>query len=1298
MLRIPFIALSVLAFIELAGSAQGQAVGVRPYEMDWAGRVTDVRPPLLDFENVGDWAVTADQTVATWSTSREQQLWGAGVGKLVYRATGLPPRITLQLPQPVRLELPFDCVNVWVYGNNWAWVPDPTTPPVNLSAILQNGSGERVAIYLDNVRWREWYLVHRRLTAEQIRLLGDRPQLVGLEVTGGTNTSDRVLYFDNLAVYQEAFPPLTYQPRPRRGIELPAGQTVGTNTGPGILPFPTRPETILPDNLVSDFQNSLEEGPDDEFVWRYRGSDGELSFRYRPASGMLTDISAEWLDRGNTWQPCVEGGPYFATDVPSVMAAPEHALFVRATREGESVVVEWALAHGARKARVTYTLRMWQKSLVVDIACSGQDFAEFRVGKVVGAAAPRLVTLPYLAGAEQRPAILVAGPADAPLFQSALLDHCRSNASEFWFANQVAKDGVTQNGGARYMPKTDGARNPIFERLFITASPHFVETLPNVPNPKSPWMQVTGDRVWRAHGASDRAHDFALWTKVARHGMTQVVITDHETGWRDEGESFTMRTRAAPGKGGDAGQAEYARKIRALGFVYGIYNNYTDFAPVNEFWNEDYVTRMSDGQWHAAWPRCYNVKPSRAVELESALAPIIQDKFQLNTAYCDVHTAVRPWSYTDFDARVPGAGTFAATFYAYGEIMLHQKQTWQGPVYSEGNNHWYYCGLTDGNYGQDQAGNLATSPWLVDFDLRKLHPLCCNFGMGSPDMFFGGDLAQSQNAADSSAWLDRFLAATLAFGHTGFLVLEGGFENAVRSYYSLQQVHSRYAQQVVDSIRYGDGSGNLLETDAAVANGAYRRSQVATRYAGGLEVFVNGHPSETWSLPQITLPPNGWYVTGEGAHPLLAYSALQDGRRVDYVDSPAYVYANGRGQVTRFPKAVARGQLVARRLDADHVELFAYGADPVLGVSLDGRAATAVALDEAGQELQPAETRYSRGMVFVMPVPNAVSYRLTAVPPPDSTLTCERVAVIPGETVRIEPGEIDWQVPQDAAIGAQIWQQVGGRWIDFTVVPLATTHLTLSADRYILLLTPHVAQKQAASVQLGSARREIKLVPNQFIALKFRAEAATGEAVREVPLTITSERLQLQRSWWAKSEIKTQSIAEFPASFQAGECLRTGREVPLDGRSLAVVHWTSRACGNEQRKCLFIHPPYQGGVGYAFALSDPLALPESLATAFRCDIGKADGSDPGDGIHFTVAVVDAAGNETDVAEKTWQAHSWTPLEADLTRWAGQTIRLKLICDVGEADNSSGDWACWSALRLETREPVLVTTLHEERVE
>ena len=77
-------------------------------------------------------------------------------------------------------------------------------------------------------------------------------------------------------------------------------------------------------------------------------------------------------------------------------------------------------------------------------------------------------------------------------------------------------------------------------------------------------------------------------------------------------------------------------------------------------------------------------------------------------------------------------------------------------------------------------------------------------------------------------------------------------------------------------------------------------------------------------------------------------------------------------------------------------------------------------------------------------------------------------------------------------------------------------------------------------------------------------------------------------------------------------------------------------------------------------------------------------------------MVDETGAETIVAEKQWIEHAWTPLEADLSRWSGQQIRIKLITDVGPNDNSSGDWGCWSDPRIESLAPVLITTIHDQK--
>jgi len=1284
-----------LALLVTASLARAEEpVGQRPYEMAWANRTEDTHPPLIDFENVEGWTVECTDTVADLRRSREQPLWGTYVAKLTYRGTGPKAAVTVKPPKPIPLPESFDCINFWVYGNNWAWESDKTTPRVTITVLFETKDGREVPVTMATVCWKEWWVMHRRLSPEQLATLGSQAAFTGIRITNARNKEDRVLFFDNLAVYKEPLPPLVFDPRPERGFAMFPGQTTGTNTGPGKLPFPTREETILPDNLTQQFTTQLEPTADG-FRFHYRGEDGHLIYTYQPSTGTLGDVTVEW-DEMPAFQPMAEGGIRFVGKDNKPLV-PETIEKLGCQQTGDMVVSTWRCALGDRKAEVVYTLRLWQKSLVVDVKCLGGQVGEVWVGRAVGVTNPRLVTLPFLACEMQRPAVLVTGSVEKPLFLTAYMDHCRSNASSLWADNQILADGVTYNGGSRYLPKTDGQRNDCFERMFLTVSPRFEEVLPNIPNPKSPWMHVAGERVWRAHGASNRENDYAIWKQVARYGMSKVLITDHETGWRDGGESFTMRTRAAPGRGGDESQADYARKMRALGFRYGIYNNYTDFAPVNEHWNEDYVTRLPDGNWQPAWARCYNPKPARAVELEARLAPIIQEKFHLDTAYCDVHTAVQPWRYVDFDARVPGAGTFAATFYAYGEIMLHQKKTWNGPVYSEGNNHWYYCGLTDGNYGQDQVARLAENPWLVDFDLRKMHPLCCNFGMGNLGMFFGREETLGDTPEEQEARLDQFLAATLAFGHTGFLVMEGGIANGVRSYFSVQQIHANYAQETAVDIRYADEQGKLLATSAAVASGAYKRSQIVTQYSNGLTVAVNGHPTETWKLPDTVLPPNGWYAKDK-AGKLLGFSAIVDGHRADYVDSPAYLYANGRGRPTRFAKALCDGQLVGNKRSDGRIELIPVGKCTTFAVSLDGRSATAVALTEDGKELGPTETRLSRGLVHVMPVKGAFSYVLTPGDKPAVTLKCNREKAIPGETVSIVGNrQHALQIAADAVPGTLVWKNVEDRWIDFTVVPLVDARLE-SGGSLQLELTPHVAAVVEAEVKLDGQSQRVKLVPETPVQLHFPCVPAKQELVREIELAVDAGPLHNRRSWWLKAEEILRPIAEFPVDIEKGQRLRKGEETPLNEQTRTQVVWGERTCGDVTKPALFMHPPYTGGTGYAFALTSFVELPADPKAALRCQIGKADGSDPGDGILFRIAVVDSQGKETIVAEKSWIEHAWTPLEAALSPWAGQRVRLKLISDVGPKDNSSGDWACWAEMRLESLRAVLTTTLHDGPVE
>ncbi len=1265
---------------------QGEIIGKRPYEMEWVGRQVDDHPPLIDFEDLTGWRVEATDAIASFVRSREQQLWGKYVGKLTYRGNGPNPKVLLCPPKPIAITNAFDAVTLWVYGNNWGWATDPATPQVDVSVVFSDAAGEEMAVSLWRVDWMEWFLLHKRLGAEGWFQSHKGLCIKAIQITDGRNAEDRTLYFDNLAVFKESLSPLQFEPRPERGISMLPGQSKGANIGPGKLPFPTREKTILPDTVVSGSETSLiRQGQSVRFL--YQGPDGTLEYQCLPQTGRWDDWTVKWHAKGryaSTYQftPCLDGGIQLVTG--KGVLPPQTARLLDLKTDHDSAMYDWEVGVDQVTAVVRYVYRLWGKSLVVDVMVDGGKVGEVRFGHARGLPSPRLVTNPFYPASGQHPAVVAAGETKDPLFVTGHVDWYMSNGSILWAANSLNAEGVVYHGGTRYLPKTDGVRNPVFERFFLTVSPHYIETLPNIPNPASPWKNITGTHVWRAHGASVREHDRRYWAEVHRYGMTQMVITDHETGWRDGGESFTFRTRPAPGKGGDEGQYDYARWMQdTLGFVYGPYNNYTDFAPVNEYWSPDMISRQSDGQLQHAWMRCYAPKPQRAVEYCARLAPIIQDKFHFSTAYCDVHTAVPPWDRVDYDVRVPGAGTFAAVFYAYGEIMLHQKKAWNGPVYSEGNNHCFYSGLTDGNYGQDQPYRPAENPWLVDFDLRKMHDLNCNFGMGNPEMFYSNVPQPQRTPEERDAWLDRFLAATVAFGHPGFLVMEGGMTHALRSYYLLQQLHSRYCLTNVADIRYADAQGALLETSAAVASGAFKRSQVVTRYADGTITVVNGHRTERLKTQvggrHLDLPPNGFMGWTDDGSVIVSSSDIQ-GHRADYAATPAYLYVDGRGRFARFSCAASQGIGVCRILGEGRYEIIPY-QNAECGFAIN--AESVVAVDKDRKELGNAGVRVSRGLTYVRPVAGAFSYLVAGKPGrPATRLRCQRDKVCPGEVVRVKGRRTHTiTIPADSIPGQRLWFPLEEGWIDFTVMPLAETTLSVADGMLDLEYTANTIRETKGMLKFGPHEEELLFKPGVKLCKKLRLgefEPGMSELVTMV-LQAGESRQTIETGLTAS--LQYVPLMPLP-SWTGGICLRGGSENTEIEPTGAQITAGLSECGTNSYPGIVMHPPYLKGVGYAYALYDEIKLPVRPSAVFRSWVGKRNGSHLGDGILYQVVVEDA-GKDNVVAECIVTNHVWHPIEADLSPWAGKTIRLKLIADVGRANDSSGDWACWGNPRIES---------------
>ena len=74
-------------------------------------------------------------------------------------------------------------------------------------------------------------------------------------------------------------------------------------------------------------------------------------------------------------------------------------------------------------------------------------------------------------------------------------------------------------GGVRYRAKTDGARNPCYERFVWSASANFADVLPSIPNPPSPHRALTAEYEWCHCFAGNREKDKAYWRDRRRRGL-----------------------------------------------------------------------------------------------------------------------------------------------------------------------------------------------------------------------------------------------------------------------------------------------------------------------------------------------------------------------------------------------------------------------------------------------------------------------------------------------------------------------------------------------------------------------------------------------------------------------------------------------------------------------------------------------------------------------------------------------------------------------------------------------------------
>ncbi len=136
-------------------------------------------------------------------------------------------------------------------------------------------------------------------------------------------------------------------------------------------------------------------------------------------------------------------------------------------------------------------------------------------------------------------------------------------------------------------------------------------------------------------------------------------------------------------------------------------------------------------------------------------------------------------------------------------------------------------------------------------------------------------------------------------------------------------------------------------------------------------------------------------------------------------------------------------------------------------------------------------------------------------------------------------------------------------------------------------------------------------------------------------------------------------------------------------------HVAACSLDHSRRYAIQMHPPWHGGRVGTVLTEFPLALPDSRP--IRLDFAHgvtATGS--GDGVTFRVrvAAIDAADGAFGevVFERHSAAKTWQPVQVDLSRFAGQTIRLQLESHPGPDKNTGWDASFWAEPTLTAGSP------------
>ncbi len=860
--------------------------GERPYEIVWSGRKESPRAQVA-FDDLTGWKMQAiGDTELALAASVDHLLWRSRLAKFTYGVGTTDTVVELRPPEPIPIAGRFDAANLWLHGA-WDRVHDT---PLRIVALLEDSAGREVELDLGSVTAAYWGMQHGVLSPEVAAVARFPMRFTALRITNCKSSIARHAYLESLTFYQQSRKRLRPPARPRPRL------------------FPTSKDGMLPTPPPGGATRVTSVGQGAEFTREVRGS--LLTYRVRPEAGVFDGVTARWND-GRRLHPMAGGEVTFGVGGPPTGEVE----VVASSLKDERLTIRWRLDTSPRPVEweADYSLRGC--TLVVDVRCSGGEATGLAFGQVQGLHAPRGIEVPYL----------LMGPKPGPwvacadgLFVSVLPDWYNSDFSSVNTRVTPAQGnriGLLQ--GTSYDPLTDGRRNRLRDRVLVTVSSEFADTLPNSRNPVSPNRERLAPYLFFM---SDQLTP-TLYQTLKGFGVDHIIASDFASILvaNNYPEGFAARWQPHPLLT-MAQVQEYRRGIKDLGYLFSTYMEVSDYYPGNELWDESKVVLDADGDFVDGWWGNYLTKPAMMTEFVRKVGGKAKEFYPSDCVYLDVHTNRGPQAL-DFEAGAPGAGIARSQVIANGDCIAEARK-WYGSTISEGLNRWMYAGISDMDYATlITSGIAADQAPLVDFDLLKIHPFQHGTMMGHhPDRFLSAaDQALLDTDVGRGLGPDgfyKYVSGSLAYGH--MLILGYWYvpppARFIHYYALMQGVQSEYLTDNASAIEYHNGA-ELVPTSRALQDGSQQLGRVRVRYSRGLSVYVNHNAEEPWCVESggrsYELPPYGWIIEKPGE--ILAYSALVGGKRVDFVRCPEYLYLNTGGARVSEGPLEAKGAIWLKR-------------------------------------------------------------------------------------------------------------------------------------------------------------------------------------------------------------------------------------------------------------------------------------------------------------------------------------------------------------------------------------------------